>query len=127
MRQRNCKGFLLTFVIVALAMLGTIMAILTAGANTILFHADTAYLQAVERNLAASGLAWAQNRLSAGAEPASDKPFDLDTRAIGTPNAALTVRILNVRDDTASIRIVTSCSKGRRTLDTSADYVIALP
>jgi hypothetical protein len=126
MRQRNDKGFLLTLVIVALAMLGTIMAVLTAGANTILFHADTAYLQAVERNLVASGLAWAQNRLSAGAETVIDKPFELDTGAIGAPNATLNVRILNVQGNTASVRVETSCRKGRRTLDTSCDYTINL-
>jgi len=36
------------------------MLVLAGGANTMLFQSDTAYLQAVERNLVASGLAWAK-------------------------------------------------------------------
>ena len=127
MKTRNCKGFLLTLVIVALAMLGTVMAVLTAGSSTMLFHADISYLRAMERNLTASGLAWAQNRLSTGADPAIDKSFELDTRVIGTPNTALIVRIVQVQADTASVRVETSCRKGRRTLSTSANYRIDLP
>ena len=125
MKTRNNKGFLLTFVIVGLALMGTIMFVLTAGANTMLFQADTAYLQAVQRNLTSSGLAWAQVHISRSA--AAGEPVPLNTEIFDAPNAALTVKITQVQADQATIHISTTCSKGRRTLRAAHDYVIDLP
>jgi len=127
MKNRNDKGFLLTFVIVALAMMGMVMYVMTDGAKSLLFRADAACLQAVERNLVASGLAWAQVKIAAGGTAAVGGPVDLNTASFGAPNAKLTVRIVQVQADRATIRIGTSCTKGRRTLDASRDYTILLP
>jgi len=127
MKTRNCKGFLLTLVIVALALMGVVMAVLAEGANTMLFRADTAYVQAVERNMTASGLAWARARITGGNVPAVAEPIDLDAPAFGARNATLTVSILNVQDTQAKVRIRAGCSRGRCTLDTCRDYAIELP
>jgi len=127
MRTRNNKGFLLTFVIVALALMGTILFVLGAGSNAMLFHADTAYLQAVERNLVSSGLAWARASIAADGPAAVGEPVELSTEAFDTPKAGLSVKITQVQADRATVRIATSCSKGRRTLSTSRDYTIDLP
>ena len=126
MRERN-KGFLLTFVIVALALMGTVIFVLAGGSNAMLFHADTAYLQAVERNLLASGLAWARANIAAKGTAAVAEPVKLSTEGFGAPNAALTVAITQVQADRATVRIATSCSKGRQTLGTARDYTIDLP
>jgi len=125
MKTRNNKGFLLTFAIVGLALMGTIMFVLAGGANTMLFQADTAYLEAVQRNLVSSGLAWAQVHISRNA--AAGEPVELSTQAFDTPNAALTVKITQVQANQATVRISTTCSKGRRTLSVAHDYIIDLP
>jgi len=127
MRTRNNKGFLLTFVIVALALMGTILFVLAGGSNAMLFHADTAWLQAVERNLVASGLAWARANIAANGAAAVGEPVELSTEAFDAPNAGLTVKITQVQTDRAAVRIAISCSKGRRTLSTVRDYIIDLP
>lgn len=127
MKNGNDKGFLLTFVIVALAMMGMVMYVMTDGAKSLLFRADAAYLQAVERNLVASGLAWAQARIAAGGAAAVGVPAELNTASFGAPTAKLTVMLVQVQADRATIRIGTSCTKGRRTLDASRDYTITLP
>ena len=127
MRKRNNKGFLLTFVIVALALMGTMLFVLTGGSNAMLFHADTAQLQATERNLVASGLAWARANIAANGNAAPRSPISLGTEAFGSPNAALTVQIMQVQPDRATVHITTSCSKGRRTLTASRDYTLDLP
>ncbi len=124
MRKRN-KGFLLTFVIVALALMGTILFVLGAGSNAMLFHADTAYLQTVERNLVVSGLAWAQASIAHG-DAAVGEPVALNTEAFDAPNTALVVAITQLRADQAMVRIAATCSKGRRTLTTTRDYTIDL-
>lgn len=126
MRKRN-KGFLLTFVIVALALMSTVMFVLAGGANAMLFHADTAYLQAVERNLLASGLAWARANIVAKGAAAVAEPVKLSTEGFDVPNAGLTVAITQVQADRATVRIATSCTKGRRTLNATRDYAIDLP
>jgi hypothetical protein len=126
MKTRNNKGFLLTFVIVALALMGTILFVLGAGSNTMLFHADTAWLQAIERNLVASGLAWARANIAANGAAAVGGPVELSTEAFGVPNTALKVAITQVQANQATVRISTSCSKGRRTLNTTRDYTIDL-
>jgi hypothetical protein len=127
MRKRNNKGFLLTFAIVALALMGTVLFVLTGGANAMLFHADTAHLQATERNLVASGLAWARLNISADGTGAAAGPVSLDTEAFDSPNAGLTVQIMQVQANQATVRIATSCSKGRRTLTARRDYMLDLP
>jgi len=118
------RGFTLTFVIVALIMVGVAMFVLTGGSNTMLFHADTAYLQAVERNLIASGLAWTQVR---GSGTPVGESVELDVTSFNCPGARLAVRVLDVQDGRARVRIETSCRKGRRTLDTARDYTVAIP
>ncbi len=117
-------GAVLTLVIVALALTGVVMFVLTQGSNAMLFRADTAYLQALERDLIASGLALARQKVSAGLP--TDELSDLDVAALGVPNGRLLVRVLEVQNDQARVHIETSCRKGRRTLDTSRDFTILL-
>ncbi len=120
-------GTVLTLVIVALALTGVAMFVLTEGSNAMLFHADTAYLQAIERNLITSGLAWARQKISDGLPGESAGANDdssLPVAAFGVPDAQLQVRVLDVQNDRARVHIETSCCKGRRTLHTARDYTI---
>jgi len=124
--MRRDRGTILTFVIVALMLMGVVMFVLTGGANTMLFEADTTYVQAVEHNLIASGQAWAKAQASSTVGSPSSEPVELNTAAFGLPNARLVVRILGVQNSTAQVHIETSCHKGRRTLHTSRDYQLTL-
>lgn len=121
------RGFSLTLVIIALIMVSGSLLVLTTGSNAMLFHADSAYLHAVERNLVASGLAWAQTQASGGGEPPVGKSVDLDVASFGCPSARLVVQILNVQEGQATVRIETSCHKGRSALDGSRNYTVAIP
>ncbi len=120
--MRRNRGAILTFVIVALMLMGVVMFVLTGGANTMLFEADTAYVQALERNLIASGLAWAKERASSPVGLPDREPVDLNTAAFGLPGTKLVVQMLGVQDNTAQVHIETLCHKGRRELHTSRDY-----
>jgi len=123
--MRRNQGAVLTLVIVAVMLVGVVMFVLTEGSNTMLFQADAAYLQAVERNLIASGLAWARERVSSNADVPGTEPVELNTAAFGLPNTKLVVRILGVQSSTAKVQIETSCHKGRRTLHTSRTFSVA--
>lgn len=122
--MKRQEGFILTFVITALALVGSVLFVLAGGSNVMLFHADTAYLRAVERNLTASGLAWA--RMSQDGALVPGRAVELDTSPFSSPGARLTVHILAVDEGKASIRIETSCRKGKRTRSASRDYMLRL-
>jgi hypothetical protein len=126
MNRRNCKGFLLTYVIVAMALMGVVMIVLSGGAGTMLTRANEAYLRGVERNLTASGLAWARTRISSGSYPAIGESAELDPGPFGAPKTALVVSVLEVREKDAKVRISTTCTRGRRTLNTTRDYLVEL-
>ena len=123
--MRRNQGAILTLVIVALMLVGVAMFVLTGGSNAMLFQADAAYLQAVQRDLIGSGLAWAREKVSNSTEVQSTTPIELDTAAFGLPSAKLVVRILDVQGDTAQVSIETSCHKGRQTLRTSRTFSVA--
>jgi hypothetical protein len=126
MNGKRQAGFILALVIVTLALVGVAMFVLTEGANTMLFRADAAHVRAVERDLIASGLAWAQQRIAA-VDPPADEPVELSTASLGAPGAQLVVRILEVRPDEARVQIETACRKGRQTRHTSRTYAVPLP
>jgi len=121
------RGFTLTFVIIALIMVGVAMFVLTGGSNAMLFHADSDYLQAVERDLIASGLAWARTKISADPNQAVGQSVELDVAEFDCPGARLAVQVLEVQGGQARVRVETSCSKRRRTLDTSRSYTVSIP
>lgn len=121
------RGFTLTLVIVALVMVGVAMFVLTGGSNVMIFRADRDYLRAVERDLTASGLAWAKARVAADPNLPSGQAVSLDTTEFASPNAKLTVQILESHAGQAKVRIETSCTKGRRTLTASGDYTVGAP
>jgi Tfp pilus assembly protein PilV len=122
------RGFSLTFVIIALILVGVAMSVLAAGSNVMLFHADKAYLQALERNLTASGLAWVRAKASANA---SDLPVgasvELDVSAFGASAVKLAVQVLEVQDGKARVRIETSCNKRGRARNATNDYTLPIP
>jgi hypothetical protein len=123
--MRKDQGTILTLVLVAVMLVGVVMFVLTAGSNTMLFQADTAYLQAVERSLTASGLAWARERISGSADVPGTEPVELNTAAFGLPQTKLVVRFLDVQSGTAHVRIETVCHKGRHTLHASRTFSVA--
>jgi Tfp pilus assembly protein PilV len=121
------RGFSLTLVIVALILVGVAMSVLAGGSNVMLFHADKAYLRAVERNLTASGLAWVRAKASTNSNLPVGTPVELDVSAFGASAVKLGVQVLEVRDGKARVRIETSCSKRGRARNATNDHTLAIP
>ncbi|MDI6450552.1 hypothetical protein [Anaerobaca lacustris] len=123
MSEARRSGFILVYVIMLLAITAVVMLVLTEGANTMLFQADATYLQALDRNLAASGLAWARHQAARG-EPATAGPLSLDASLLGDSRAVLAVEIA-MRGDAAECRIETSAAKGRQSISKARQYVLS--
>jgi len=125
-RQRG--GFVLVLAITAISLVGAAVFVLTEGAKTMLFQADLAYLESVEQNLTASGMAWARRNVRSLDKEDLGKATTLDVAVMGVRNPVLTVRIGAAADKAVEVEIATSCTKGRRTLTSRKTYRIsALP
>jgi hypothetical protein len=121
--RKSRGGFILVLVIVAIIIIGVEMFVLAGMANTMQYQSHRAYLKASERNLLASGLAWARQNAqkSSGESPA--QMIELDVSEMDILGSALAVTI-NAAGDGPEVRIHTSCSRGRQTLKGGGTYKI---
>jgi len=126
MKRLRQNGFVLILVITAIAVIGIEMFVLASIANTMQFQSHTAYLRACERNLLASGLAWARKNVPDKAGESLGQAVKLDVSEMNIRASSLTVTISPAPDKEADVRINTSCSRGRQTLKGSGTYRIGL-
>ncbi|MGD0552579.1 MAG: hypothetical protein ABSB25_08010 [Sedimentisphaerales bacterium] len=113
LKARN-NGFVMLIVISILALIGMYMIVLASDANTFIFQADRAYLEACQQNLTASGLAWAKKNSNTLMTTAAT--VELDTADMGIKKAALNVKLLVGEKGKSQVEIKTSCSKARQRL-----------
>lgn len=126
MKERKQNGFVLVLVITAMAVIGLEMFVLANIANTMQFQSHTAYLQACERNLVASGLAWTKQNIRNKSGENFDKMIELDVTEMDIRAAALDVTISIPSGEETEVRINTSCTRGRQTLRHDGKYKIDL-
>jgi len=124
MKKIKQNGFVLLLVITAIALVGTATYVLADGSNTMLFQSDTVYLQACERNLTASGLAWAKQNIKNRNQGSFNRMIELDTANLGIRSSSLNVFISISQDKQAEVRINTSCSRAGQTLKRDNRYII---
>lgn len=126
MKNLRQNGFVLLLVITVIAVVGAEMFVLTGMANTILFQSDIAYLEGVERNLVASGLAWASRNIKNQSKETFNKTMELDVTDMNIRRSTLAVIIAMPKDKQAEVQIDTSCGRGRHTLRHDDKYRIEL-
>lgn len=124
MKKTRQNGFILIFVIVSIALIGAVMFVLTDDSNTMLFQSDRAYLRAVQRDLVASGLAWARHSIKTQRTDTFNKPVELDITNLNTRGSALSVTIDAAADRKPQVQIDASCTRARRTLTTRDKYQV---
>jgi len=125
-KKVKTNGFVLLLVILALAVVAVEMFVLTNISGTMQFQSHSVYLQACERNLMASGLAWArQNIRNKGGQTAGEQ-VKLNTGELNILNSALDVAISMSSDREAEVRISSSCSRGRQTRRGGSTFKIDL-
>jgi hypothetical protein len=126
MKKIKRNGFVLVLVITAIGVVGAEMFVLGGMSNTILFQTDIAYLEVVERNLVASGLAWAKQNIKNQSKETFNKTIELDVTDMDVRRSALAVIIAVPEDKQAQVQIDTSCGHSSRTLEHSDKYRIEL-
>lgn len=126
MKNERKNGFVLVLVILAMAIIGATMLVLSAGAKTMVFQSNTAYLQACQRNLVASGLAWAKQQIKSQSKENLDRTIRLDVTETDIRGSTLAVFIRIPTDKEPEVQINASCSRARRTLRHDDKYRIEL-
>jgi type II secretory pathway component PulK len=124
MKKIKQNGFVLILVITAIAVIGILMFVLAGIANTMMFQSNTAYLQACERNLVASGLAWAKKNIQNNSRENFDEMIELDIAEMNIRGSALDVTIKTQTPNEPEVQINTLCSRARRTLKGSSKHRI---
>ena len=124
MKRRKRMGFVLVLVVTVIAVIGVQMFALAGIANTMQFQSHTAYLRACERNLLASGMEWARQNIQNEAGGIPGKTIELDVSRMDIRGSALGVTISMEADGEAEVRVESSCTRGRQTLNGDSKYKI---
>ena len=124
MKIRAKKGFVLILVILIIELVGIVTFIMANEAQTIVFQANNMYLQACERNLIASGLAWSEINIQKESGDISGKMIELDVAEMNIRDSSLSVKPVIPADGQPQVQISTSCSRGRNTLTNHDTYSI---
>jgi hypothetical protein len=122
MKKIRQSGFVLLLVIMIVAVIGIEMFVLAGGSNTMLYQADAAYLEAVQQNLIASGLSWAEHKVKSENQQAAGKTVELDISSMKVRDGTLSVTILAPEGKEPQVQVGTSCSRARQTLRHTGKY-----
>jgi hypothetical protein len=121
-RKTKPNGFIMLFVVVILALIGMYMIVLVSDANTFIFQADRAYLEACQQNLTASGLNWAKKNV--GTSKTAIGPIELDASDMRIKNAVLRVKLTAGEKGKSQVEINASCSKARQRLSSVKNFTL---
>jgi hypothetical protein len=122
MKEIRKHGFVLLFVIVIMTLISVATFVLIEDSKTLLFQTNQAYLKAAERDLIASGLAWAS--LHNDDTEVFNNTVELSVTEMPLPNSILKVKIDASAGKQPQIQINTSCTRARRTLGHNRTYRI---
>jgi hypothetical protein len=124
MNKHRQNGFILFLVITVMLAMGGEMYILADMSNTMLLHTNTAYLKACQRNLTASGAAWAKQNLQKISGENVEKIVQLDVNELDIKGSSLKLTNISSIDKEPEVSISTTCSRGRQSLRRSFEYKI---
>ncbi len=126
MKKLKRDGFILLLIITVIALIGIQLSVLAAVSNIMLFQSDEAYLQACERNIMASGRAWARQNIRNKSSESLNKTVELDVTEMNIRGSVLNVTISTSTGGEPEVRINTSCTRGRQTIKRDKKYKIEL-
>jgi hypothetical protein len=126
MKNKRQKGVALILAIVAMAIIGLDMHVLSSGTNTMLYQSDRAYLEACKRNLIMSGLNWAKLNTKNNNSETFEKSVKLDVKNLNIRDSSLNVTVSIPTNEELQAQINVSCSRSRRTLRSNEKYQIRL-
>jgi len=123
-QSRKRKGFILAFIIIILPLIGAEMFVLGRGSYLIMFQADHAFLQASEKNLINSGLAWAQKNAQSENVDIFNKITELPIPLVNCSSTTLRVTVEKSDNAQPPVKLESSCTRGRQTFNHRKTYLL---
>ena len=132
MIRQQRSGIALIIVISLIGLMAITLGYLSHSCRIMLLQTDRLYLKAVERNLTASGLAWAGEtvkKTEVRSQKSEDgkKTIDLDANDVGGSQARLSVRIEDVNGPPALVHVQTHVSSARQEVNHSRTFRLQRP
>jgi hypothetical protein len=125
MSNKKHKGFTLLLVIMLIPLATAGLLIIGAGSNTMASDTTRAYLQAGERNLAASGKAWVQQAaVTKNAKLQKDR-IELDIERLGLIEGNMEISVVEQDVEKVVVEIKTYCARGRKHVRQTHEYTVA--
>ena len=97
--------------IIVMALMAAALAVIANAVNTMYFQTNSRYIKAYERNLKASGAAWAKQIIKNNDGENLDKLVQLDVNDLNIRDSVLSVKINGLE-----VEIDTLCGRGRQRL-----------
>lgn len=125
MTRTKPKGMGLVLAVAAIGLVAMSIVVLTGASNAMLFGSRQLYVDACNRNLAASGLAWAEhNAQQLRAQPPLDGKL-LSVEGLDISGGSLRVSLGPPRNRQVEVRITTVCTSAGRPVRRDLSYAIA--
>ena len=124
MKTVKKNGFILIIVILFMSLISLALLILSSTSRTMAFETRTLSLEAYNRNLLSSGLAWAKHNAQNLARRASDTTIQLDVSRFKIPTASCALAVNNARDHQLEVEIKARSMQGRRQLKQNIKAVV---
>ena len=115
---------MLILAVVAIALVGAALLILAGLANSLRFDANQAYLQACDRNLAGSAMAWTQHNRDKIRDSSKTGQIQLDISRLNIPDGDLRITLLKLRRRSLRLQINTECRREAMELKRSDVYLV---
>ena len=124
MKQAERNGFAIILAVAAVALVGAAVLLLADMSDTLMFDSDLAYLQACNRNLSASALAWARQNQDKLRDSGPSERIQLDVERLGIPAGNLNVAPLKDREKVLRVQIDTQCGRNKMKLERTCNYLV---
>jgi len=124
MSNTRKNGMMLIYAIVALALAAAALFIFTNVANNMAYDSQISYLNACQRNLAASGAAWIRQNRAVIEKENAGKQWNLDIKSLDIPKGYLNITMERENDTESIVTINTNCTRGKMLLQRRYEYQI---
>ncbi len=124
MKQAQRSGYAIILAVAAVALVGAAVFVLADTSDTLMFESNITYLQACNRNLSASALAWARQNQDKLRDSGPSEGIQLDVERLEIPAGNLKVAPLKARGKGLRVQIDTQCGRNKLKLKRTCNYLI---
>ena len=124
MKHAQRSGYAIILALTAVALMAAALILLTDTSDTLMFDANLSYLQACDRNLSASALAWASHNQKKLPKSQPSDRIQLDVELLGIPAGTLNVTASQAQGKGLKVQVDTQCGLNKIKLNRTCNYLL---